>query len=90
MIRRAVIRVSGRVQGVFFRASARYLASKLGLKGYAKNMPDGSVLIVAEGPEEAIEELYEWSKKGPELARVEKAEISWEEPTGEFGGFGIG
>jgi len=60
--------VSGRVQGVFFRANVRNKANELGLKGYAKNLPDGNVEVVAEGDEEKLEELIEaYNKKESEF-----------------------
>ncbi|MEJ2426596.1 MAG: acylphosphatase [Candidatus Thiodiazotropha sp.] len=62
--------VAGRVQGVFFRASTKYEAQRLGLKGYAKNLHDGRVEVVACGPVGAVDELREWLRKGPANARV--------------------
>lgn len=63
--------VSGRVQGVFFRASARDFALQLGLAGYAKNLADGGVEVVASGNDEALAALYAWLHHGPPAARVE-------------------
>lgn len=63
--------VSGRVQGVFFRASTRTEAVRLGLTGYARNLPDGRVEVHAEGDIAAIAALEQWLKHGPPLARVE-------------------
>lgn len=62
--------VCGRVQGVFFRASTRAEAARLGLDGHARNLPDGSVEIVAAGALEALRELERWLAQGPPLARV--------------------
>ena len=62
--------VSGRVQGVFFRASARAEAVRLGLTGYAKNLTDGSVEVLACGDAAALEELQRWLQLGPPSARV--------------------
>ncbi|MCU7935237.1 MAG: acylphosphatase [Candidatus Thiodiazotropha sp. (ex Dulcina madagascariensis)] len=62
--------VAGRVQGVFFRASARYEAQRLGIKGYAKNLHDGRVEVVACGSVSAVGELREWLRKGPANAEV--------------------
>ena len=67
--------VSGRVQGVFYRASAAERASELGVTGYAKNLPDGRVEVLACGEERAVTELCEWLKQGPPNAKVEKVEI---------------
>ena len=72
--------VSGRVQGVFFRDNARKKALELGLKGYAKNLPDGNVEVVAQGDEEKINELVEFIRKGPGIARVEDMRIRQKEP----------
>ncbi len=63
-------RVTGRVQGVFFRASTRNLAVELGLTGWVRNMPDGAVEVLACGDDAALEALREWLHKGPTMARV--------------------
>jgi acylphosphatase len=63
--------VSGRVQGVFFRASTRQQASRLGLRGYARNLADGRVEVVACGSAEAVGELERWLWQGPPAARVD-------------------
>jgi acylphosphatase len=62
--------VAGRVQGVYFRASTRNEAQRLGLTGYAKNLMDGRVEVVACGDKEAVETLREWLRKGPPNAWV--------------------
>ncbi|HTV87111.1 MAG TPA: acylphosphatase [Dyella sp.] len=64
--------VSGRVQGVFFRASTRREALRLGLRGYARNLADGGVEVIACGTPEALGELEQWLWQGPPAARVEK------------------
>ena len=89
MTRRVYITVAGRVQGVFFRANTREVAQRLGLSGYVRNLPDGRVEVVAEGEEEALRKLVDWCHEGPPLARVERVEVRWENPTGEFSGFHI-
>ncbi len=66
--------VSGRVQGVFFRASTRDIAQAMGLEGYARNLDDGRVEVLAQGSEEAIEALRAWLHEGPPQARVEQVE----------------
>lgn len=63
--------VSGRVQGVFFRASTREEARRLGLSGYARNLADGRVEVLACGPRVAVAALRDWLRLGPPLARVE-------------------
>ena len=62
--------VSGRVQGVFFRASTRAEAERLGLNGHARNLPDGSVEVVAHGDDVALMDLEKWLQHGPPSARV--------------------
>lgn len=66
--------VNGRVQGVFFRASARRQALRLGLTGYARNLPDGGVEVLACGEHGALESLEIWLRQGPPDARVESVE----------------
>ena len=82
-MKRAHVRIYGRVQGVWFRANTKEMAEKLGLKGWVRNMPDGSVEAVFEGDAESIEKAIEWCHHGPSLARVEKVEVKYEEPKGE-------
>ena len=81
--------VSGRVQLVMYRDFTARAARGLGLVGEVKNLPDGSVRVVAEGTHEQIEKLIEKLKKGSLLARVEKVSVSWKPPTGEFKKFEI-
>lgn len=64
------IRVSGKVQGVFFRASTRAEAQRLGLRGWVRNEPDGTVRIEAEGDEASLNRLVAWCHQGPKQARV--------------------
>ena len=63
--------VTGRVQGVFFRASTRERALRLGITGHAKNLGDGSVEVVASGTRESVDELDAWLHHGPQAAEVE-------------------
>ncbi len=78
--------VSGRVQGVWFRAATRDKAIGLGLSGHAVNLPDGRVEVVACGAEAALDELAAWLWHGPELARV--TEVSSENlPEQQLSGF---
>ena len=69
------INVSGKVQGVFFRASAREAAEKLSIKGFAQNQPDGSVLIEAAGEEENLKQFIDWCKQGPPRAEVSNLDV---------------
>jgi acylphosphatase len=71
--------VRGRVQGVFFRASAARIARELGLTGSVSNRPDGAVEVVVAGQPETVERMIAWCRRGPELARVDSVEVS-EEP----------
>lgn len=66
--------VAGKVQGVIFRASAREQALRLGLRGYAKNLADGRVEVLAAGEAENIEALARWLAQGPPMARVDRVE----------------
>lgn len=67
--------VSGRVQGVFFRAATQHEAQRLGLDGWARNLPDGRVEVLACGERERLERLREWLREGPEHARVDALEV---------------
>ena len=69
------IKVYGQVQGVFFRATAKEEAEKLGIRGFARNEPDGTVYIEAEGKEKDLDTFVEWCKEDPNSAKVEKIEI---------------
>jgi acylphosphatase len=79
--------VTGRVQGVFFRASAADQARILGISGYARNLNNGSVEIVAEGERARLERMIAWSHHGPSHARVDGLRLEWGCATGEFRGF---
>jgi len=74
--------VSGKVQGVFFRANTRKRAEKLGINGWVKNLKDGRVEAVLEGSEEDVKELIGWLHQGPKLAQVEEVEVDWKQPQG--------
>jgi len=86
---RAHIKVTGRVQGVYFRSTAREVAMEMGITGWVRNVPDGSVEIVAEGEKEKIEKFIKWCWKGPPLAIVENVEVKWEEYKNEFKSFEV-
>jgi acylphosphatase len=86
---RVHLKIEGRVQGVYFRASTVTQARILGVTGWVMNCPDGSVEVVAEGPRANIEELIEWCRRGPQGARVSNVRVEWEQPQHEFAGFGI-
>ena len=78
--------VSGRVQGVFYRASTGQKARSLGISGWVRNLSDGRVEVVATGTETALSEFEKWLWHGPENARVESVAVR-EEPLTEFDGF---
>jgi len=88
-MQRVHIVIHGNVQGVFFRSNAKKIADSLGLKGYVKNMPDGTVEVVAEGPEDKLKELIGFCKKGPEAAEVSKIDVKFEKASNEFDGFEV-
>ena len=77
--------VEGRVQGVWFRESARQQANRLEVNGWVRNLPDGRVEAVYEGAPAAVDELVDWTRRGPERAVVAAVEIHDEEPKGERG-----
>jgi acylphosphatase len=65
-------RITGKVQGVYFRHSTRLEAERLGIKGYARNLPDGPVEVLAHGTPAAVERLHQWLHRGPKMARVDQ------------------
>jgi acylphosphatase len=86
--------ITGKVQGVYFRHSTRLQAERLGVRGVARNLPDGSVEVIAHGTPEAVQNLREWLHRGPPGARVaavQEFELPAEHPstgypsTGQFG-----
>lgn len=81
--------ISGRVQGVWFRASTKKKADELGIHGWVRNTSDGKVEAVFEGEEEKINEMIKWCHTGPPLARVEKIEVKKQKPTNIFKEFSI-
>ncbi len=88
-MKRMHVLVSGRVQGVFFRASAEKTALSLNLTGWARNLPDGRVEILVEGNDADVNAMLAWCRKGPPRSTVTGVEISEEPYTGEFSGFSI-
>ena len=79
------LHIQGRVQGVWFRESMRQEAERLGVTGWVRNRPDGSVEAVVQGSVEAVDALIAWARIGPPLARVERIELS--EAEGQFSKF---
>ncbi|MGA9162609.1 MAG: acylphosphatase [Actinomycetota bacterium] len=84
-MRRVRVVASGRVQGVFYRATCARLARALGLAGYVRNLPDGRVEAVFEGPDDDVEEMVAWSRRGPDLAHVDDLNVVAEPPVGGRG-----
>jgi len=89
MNRRYHVWISGRVQGVFFRANTWKKAHSLGLTGWVRNLPDGRVESVFEGEASAAEGMLTWSRTGSPPSRVDSVETLEETATGEFTGFEI-
>lgn len=81
--------ISGKVQGVWYRASTAGVARDLGLKGFAKNLPDGSVEIVAVGEKAQLEKLRRWCELGPSNAKVDWVEEEWSEQAERFTDFAV-
>ncbi|HHW19507.1 MAG TPA: acylphosphatase [Firmicutes bacterium] len=88
-VARAKIRVYGYVQGVGFRLFAQRKALPKGLKGFVKNLADGSVEAVAEGSREDIELFISYLRTGPRSADVSDVDVQWEDYTGEYVSFSI-
>jgi acylphosphatase len=82
---RAHVFVSGRVQGVYYRANTRDTARTHGVDGWVRNLDDGRVEAVFEGPEDAVETMVEWCHEGSPAALVEDVTAEYEEPEGESG-----
>lgn len=83
------LKIFGKVQGVTFRANTKRRADELGLRGWVRNNSEGTVTIVAQGEKEDLEELLEWARGGPSLARVKMVEKHWEEIEQKFDDFSV-
>jgi acylphosphatase len=86
---RALAIVVGRVQGVFFRMETQRAAEHYGVNGWVRNKRDGTVESLMEGSRTAVDALIEWCKKGPPHANVERVDVVWDTPGGEFESFEI-
>ena len=86
---RATVLFHGRVQGVYFRAHCQEKAESLGLEGYVRNLPGGSVEAVFEGERALIEDCIEWNQGSQPAARVTSVDVEWAAATGELRGFEI-
>lgn len=89
MIKGYSITIHGLVQAVLFRQSAKEIADELGVTGFARNEPNGTVYIEAEGEGENLQKFLAWCRKGPEYAQVNKVEIKELKPAGQFDNFKI-
>lgn len=89
MIRKAIIIVSGKVQGVYYRVWAKEQANELGLTGYARNEPDGTVCIVVEGDEKKINDFIERCRTGSDSAEVIDLQVEWSGASRNFADFSI-
>ena len=85
--RQIVALARGRVQGIGYRAFCAHEASRMGLVGYAKNLPDGRVEVLAEGDESTLRQFIDRLREGPGMSRVDDVAFRWEEPTGGYPGF---
>jgi acylphosphatase len=81
-MQRITVLVSGRVQGIGYRNFTRKKALELGLSGYAENLPDGRVEVVAEGGSAELEHLLHYLRQGPRGAKVEHLDVQWSQATG--------
>ncbi len=81
--------VSGLVQGVYYRATCAEKARELGLVGWVRNLPDGRVEALAEGPRPAIHHLISWCWQGPPAARVSDVRVQWQDPSGQHTEFQV-
>jgi acylphosphatase len=87
-IRRRVI-ISGIVQGVWFRACTKDAAHSSGVSGWVRNLPDGRVEAVFEGPAENVQEALDWCRKGSPGSRVDSVQVIEETPKGDLNGFEV-
>ncbi len=81
--------IYGRVQGVWYRGSTREVANQLGLIGWVRNLPDGTVEVLAQGPKNSLKEILSWLYQGPRFANVTKVAYQYEEKKEEFHSFKI-
>ena len=81
--------ITGRVQGVFFRLETQKAALKRGVTGWVRNLPDGSVEVIAEGEKSAVNSLIKWCWKGSPGSRVDAVNVEWQAFTGKFSTFDV-
>lgn len=88
-MKRAHVFISGRVQGVFFRAETLRTALRLGLAGWVRNREDGSVEALFEGEDESVDQMLAWCRQGPPHARVDRVDMAEEPWSGDLKGFRV-
>jgi acylphosphatase len=86
---RAHVVISGRVQGVYFRAETQRAAQRLGVTGWVRNRPEGTVEALFEGSSEAVQQAVKWCWQGSPHSHVEDVQVKWEDFSGEFDRFAI-
>ena len=86
---RAELRISGRVQGVWFRQSTKQTAETFAVNGWVRNCPDGSVEAVLEGEKSSVQQVIDWCRQGPQQAQVDDLQLAWQPASGEFSRFEV-
>lgn len=86
---RAAVRITGQVQGVWFRQSTKQTAEKHTVSGWVRNSPDGSVEALFEGEKNSVQQVIDWCHQGPQMAQVAEVIVAWEKATGEYTGFRV-
>ena len=81
--------ISGRVQGVFFRVETQKAAKRLGLRGWVRNLPDGTVEALFQGRQEQVDQMLKWCWQGSPGSKVAEVKVAWEENQGDLAGFAI-
>ena len=81
--------ISGRVQGVFYRLETQNAANRIGVNGWVRNLPDGTVEAVFEGEKGRVKDIIAWCQKGPRNARVDQVKVDYQDYAGEFGDFKV-
>ena len=86
---RARVIITGRVQGVFFRVETQRAAEHIGVRGWVRNQPDGSVAALFEGSRQSVDRAIEWCRLGSPMSDVIDVAVQWEPPTGQYDAFEI-
>jgi acylphosphatase len=86
---RARVIISGRVQGVFFRVETQRAAEHIGVHGWVRNQPDGTVAAVFEGTKQSVTQAIEWCRQGSPMSEVTDVAVQWEAPSGQYDAFDI-